>query len=217
MSGTGNLTMKIFSEMQAGNREAFDEFFKRQTPRVLVYISYNMGPRLRRKLEPSDLLQSLYLNLYRNFESFTRRARERGINKTLIRMADHEITEAYRFHFKVDKRDARREVTAFYRDGAGGNGENHFAVESVPSRATSVSQRVVRQEEYQRIMNLLRELDPIEQYATVSRIIEGLSPEEIGEKLGKSRGAVQMILARARDKLRAQAGEDPLDPKGEKE
>jgi len=210
MSPTGDITRQIFSEMQAGNREAFDDFFERQTPRVLVYINYNMGSRLRRKLEPSDVLQNIYLRLFRDFASFGRRVRERGIHRTLLRMADHEITEAYRFHFKVDKRDARREVTAPYRDC---EEESHTSpVDWVPSRATSMSQRIVRQEEFQRVMKMLRELDLIEQYVTVARVIEGISAEEIGKKLGKSRGAVQMILARARDKLRARARQNPLGP-----
>jgi RNA polymerase sigma-70 factor, ECF subfamily len=210
MSPTGDVTRQIFRQMQAGNRDAFDDFFERQTSRILVYINYNMGPRLRRKLEPGDLLQNLYLSLYRNFESFSRRARERGIHKTLVRMADHEITEAYRFHFKVGKRDAHREATAAYRDG---EGDNALPVEGVPSPSSSVSQRVMQQEEYQRAMKMLQGLEPLEQYVTVSRIIEGLSAQEIGEKLGKSRGAVQMIIARARDKLRARSGQDPLGPR----
>src|SRR5262249_11301101 len=143
-----------------------------------------------------------YLNLYRNFESFRTRAEERGIQQTLIRLADHEITEAYRYHFKVDKRDARREITnAFLAD----SGEGGSPLDWDHTPAGPVSKRVVRQEEYQRVMGMLRELSPIEQYVTVSRVIEGLSAQEIADQIGKSRGAVSMMIARVRDKLRERA------------
>jgi RNA polymerase sigma-70 factor (ECF subfamily) len=201
MNPTGEGTRYILEEMRSGNRQAFDDFFERSAPRVLVYINYNLGSRLRRKVDPDDILQSLYLNLLRNFESFSRRIRERGVQKTLIRMADHEITEAYRFHFKVDKRDARREITAAYL----GDGEENV-LDWIPSEATSMSRRVMRQEEYRRVMDLLRELRPLEQYVTVARVIEGRSAQEIADELGKSRGAIQMIISRARDKLRERAG-----------
>jgi len=200
---TGEMTRHILEEMRAGNRRAFDDFFERSAPRVLVYINYNMGSRLRRKVDPDDILQSLYLNLLRNFESFRRRIRERGVQKTLIRMADHEITEAYRFHFKVEKRDARREISAAY---LGDSGES--VLDWIPADATSMSGRVMRQEEYRRVMEMLRELRPLEQYVTVARVIEGRSAQEIADELGKTRGAIQMIIARARDKLRERAGRE---------
>jgi RNA polymerase sigma factor (sigma-70 family) len=206
MEPTGDVTRAIFREMQSGNREAFDRFFERNTPRVLVYINFNMGPRLRRVLEPTDILQNLYLNLFKSFESFSDRAQERGIHKSLIRMADHEITEAYRYHFKVDKRNARREVAAAYLGER--EGEEASPLDWVPSTSASVSQRVIRQEEYQRILRMLRELTPIEQYVTVCRVIEGISAQEIADLLGKTRGAVQMIISRVRDKLRKRADQD---------
>jgi RNA polymerase sigma-70 factor (ECF subfamily) len=201
--------------MRAGDQSAFERFFERHSPRVLVYINYNMGPRLRRKLDPSDVLQNIYLGLLKDFESFYERVKRRGIQRTLIRMADHDITEAYRYYFKVDKRDARRELTAALSKVQAGDAL--IPIDWVPSDATSVSAKVVRNDEYRRVMKLLGELTPIEQYVTVARLIEGVPAQEIAERVGKSRGAIQMILARARDKLRELAGsgergkEDLLD------
>src|SRR5688572_20568124 len=85
MSLTSDITSVILRDRQAGNREAFDDFYRRQTPRIVVYISYNVGPRLRKKVEPTDLLQNVYLRLYSDFASFIRRARDRGIQKALVR------------------------------------------------------------------------------------------------------------------------------------
>lgn len=208
MSTTGGLTQQIFQAMKAGDREAFDRFFERRTPRVLVYIQCNMGRRLRARLEPADILQNLYLKLYRHFASFMRRAQARGIGKTLIRMADHEITEAYRYYFKVDKRTARKEVAAGYLKAEAGEEESPFSW--VPSPGPSVSQKVAQEEEYQRILSFLRTLSPLEQYVTVARVIEDLSAQEIADHLGKSRGAVQMMITRAREKLRSLASRGSL-------
>ena len=91
-----DITRHIFEQMKAGDREAFDRFFERNAARALIYINYHMGHRLRRKLEPTDILQNIYLKVFKNFESFKVITQEHGIHYALIRMADHEITEAYR-------------------------------------------------------------------------------------------------------------------------
>ncbi len=196
----GDVTGRILEEMKSGDRSAFDRFFERNAGRVLIYIHYNLGPRLRAKVEAADILQDVYLKVFRDFESFRARAAERGIPQALIRIADHEITEAYRYHFKVDKRDARREVAASFLAGGGTAGSS--PLDELASTETSVSRRYIRQEEYRRTLRLLSKLSPLEQYVTVARVIEGLPSQDIADLLGKSRGAVQMIVARARDKLR---------------
>ncbi|MBI4586414.1 MAG: sigma-70 family RNA polymerase sigma factor [Planctomycetes bacterium] len=204
MSTTSKITREIYSRMQAGDRQAFDRFFSRHAARILVYIQYNMGRRLLRKLDPADILQNLYLHIYKDFKSFSERADRLGIQMALIRMADQEISEAYRYHFKVEKRDAKREATAAFL--AAEETGRADPLDGLPKESTSVTAQVVRQEEYQRILRLLKDLSPLERYVTVARVIEGVSAQEIAERLGKTRGAVHMIFARARDKLRSRAG-----------
>ncbi len=214
MATRGETTTKLLSRMRAGDRFAFDGYFERHSARVLVYINYNMGDRLRRKIDPADILQNLYLKIYKNFDAFCTRIEEQGSHRVLIRMADHAITEAYRHHFKVAGRDARRERTAAFLKSESGN--TMGLVDWVPSDATSITARVTRDEEYRRVMSMLQHLSPLEQYVTVARVIEGVPAQEIGERLGKTRGAIQMIVARARDKLRDRLGSDDTSVKGAK-
>ena len=204
MTSNSDTSRELLEKMRAGDRKAFDRFFERHSARVLVYINYNMGERLRRRLDPADILQNLYLKIYKDSTAVCARVEERGSQRVLIRMADHAITEAYRYYFKVDKRDAQRERTvAFLKSEEGGSLD---LLDWVPSDATSITARITRDEEYRRVMGMLRELSAIEQYVTVARVIENVPAQEIGDRLGKSRGAIQMIVARARDKLRARLG-----------
>ena len=206
MTAKGETTPELLSRMRAGDHFAFDGYFERHSARVLVYINYNMGERLRRKIDPADILQNLYLKIDKSFDAFCTRIEERGSHRVLIRMADHAITEAYRYHFKVAGRDARRERTAGFMQSEDGDTLN--LIDWVPSDATSITARVTRDDEYRRVMSMLKYLSPLEQYVTVARVIEDVPAQEIGERLGKSRGTVQMIVARARDKLRARLGSD---------
>jgi RNA polymerase sigma-70 factor (ECF subfamily) len=206
MKPTGEITRRIHERMKAGDRSAFDRFFERHAPRVLVYIHYNIGPRLRGKLEPEDILQNVYLRVLKSFPAFSARAAERGVQKTLLRMAEHEITEAYRYHFKVDKRSARREVLASYIEGKGE--EERSLLDWIPDAAASLSQRVIQKEEYQRLMAVLRKLTPLEQYVTVARVIEGVPSKKIAEETGRSDGAIRMMILRVREKLRKGCGAD---------
>ena len=91
---------------------------------------------------PADILQNLYLKIYKDSAAVCARVEERGSQRVLIRMADHAITEAYRYYFKVDKRDARRERTAaFLKSDEGGNLD---LLDWVPSDATSITAIPVR-------------------------------------------------------------------------
>lgn len=189
--------------MRSGDRQAFDRFFRRHSARTLVYISYSLGPRLSRKLAPADILQNVYLKAFQSFERFCDRAASIGVRRLLIRMADHEITEAYRYHFKVEKRDARREVSAFFLGS--GQRESFDPLSWLPSKARSASAMLVEREEYERVIAMLQELSPLEQYVTVLRVIEELPAAEIATRLDKTPGAVQMILSRVRDRLRKRA------------
>ncbi len=49
MTTKGDTTPDLLSRMRAGDRFAFDRYFERHSARVLVYINYNMGDRLRRR------------------------------------------------------------------------------------------------------------------------------------------------------------------------
>lgn len=193
-------------KMKDGDREAFDRFFEHHSAKVLVYINYNIGERLRRKMDPTDILQNLHYKIFKNFESFINRAEKMGIKKVLIRMADHEITEAYRYNFKVEKRDAKREITAAFLNQR--DGEIQDPLHWVPSDSTSITARVVRQEEYQHAMDMLSVLTPLEQVVTIARVIEGISAHDIAKRLGKTRGAIQMLISRSREKLREHASKN---------
>ena len=184
--------------MRVGDRRAFDRFFERHAARILVFIHYNLGPKMRRKLDAADVLQNLYLRLYEDFAGYLERAQELGTRKALIRWARHEITEAYRFHFKAGKRNAARELSAI-------EGADSSPLKWQADDAPSVSAQLVRKEELEKVLTMLRALTPHEQTVTVARVIEGLTAQEIAERLGKSRTAVQMTIARSRDKLRALA------------
>lgn len=204
MKSTGAITRDIFIRAKAGDPEAYNRFFEHHSARILVYINYNLSQRLRRKLDPADILQELYMKVLTSFGSFCARAEKRGIRRALIRMADHEITEAYRYYFKTEKRDAKKEVAAEFLHADASTMFDPLAW--VPGDATSISAVVARNEEYQRVMGMLDALSPLEQYVIVARVIEEVPTQELAERLGKSRGAVQMMLARARDKLQRRAG-----------
>lgn len=205
MRHTGEISREIVARMKAGDPEAFNHFFEHHAARVLVYINYNSVELLRRKVDPDDILQEVHLKIVQDFASFYDRVEKMGVNRTLIRMADHALSEAYRSYLKTEKRDARREIVAGFLRAEESGPPDPLAW--VPSDATSISARIVRNEEYRRVMALLHELSPLEQYVTVARVIEEVPAREIAERLGKTRGAVEMIIARARDKIRKRASQ----------
>lgn len=181
-------------------RDTFDRFFERNASRVLIYINYQLAPRLRRKVDPSHILEKLHARLHERFESLEPRT-EKRVREILLQMAKREIIAAYGSHLRMEEREAQREITSAYEKGS----RDSFPLSWTPDPKAAISGRVVRQEEYQRMMAVLRGLRPLEQFVTVSRIIAGCSTEEIAGQTGQSREAVQTIIARVRDGLREQA------------
>lgn len=199
--------LKTLELLRSGDREDFDRVFRIHATRVLVYANYNIGERLRGKLDPADVLERVYLKAFKSREAFRKRAERHGLTKLLIRLADQEITEAYRDLFKAAKLDSRSELKM---DCLQSRGEGAFdPLEWTPADQTSISAKIVRQAEYQRVMDTLRRLTPVEQYVTVARIIEALPTARIAARLGRPNGAVRRILTRVRARLRDMSGNSP--------
>ena len=52
MAEARETTAELLRGMREGEREAFDRFFERHASRLLIYVNYHLGERLRRKIEP---------------------------------------------------------------------------------------------------------------------------------------------------------------------
>ncbi|MDP9066047.1 MAG: sigma-70 family RNA polymerase sigma factor, partial [Pseudomonadota bacterium] len=176
----------MVKRMRAGERGAFDEFFKSSAPRLVAFIARRSAFD-RAILE--DIVQGALIKAVRNLASYRGEA---ALFTWLTEIARHELADAHRkaarqpAHVRLDELDsiARR-------------GEQLRAPQD--QEPISLLDAAGRRAE---VMKVLQSLPSHYALALEAKYGDGLSVEAIARQLGLSGIATQSVLARARDAFR---------------
>jgi RNA polymerase sigma-70 factor (ECF subfamily) len=151
---------------------------------------------MQAKVDASDLVQQTLLEAYRDFGHF-RGTTEAEWLAWLRRILAHNAANFIRYYRGTDKRQARREVAiAPPADSAGGTG----ALEPA-DHGESPSEQLLRKERELQVADALAQLSEDHRDVIVLRNLERLPFEEVAQRMGRSRPAVQMLWMRAIHKL----------------
>jgi RNA polymerase sigma-70 factor (ECF subfamily) len=184
-------TFDLLGKARQGAGDAASLLFERYQRRLAVLVRYKLGEEWRSKLDIDDLVQETMMRAYRDLDSFTYRSPGSFLH-WLSAIADHTIADAVRYQGR-----ARRHATAMLRFRSESNPLGPEPVDSLtPSRVFARAERLEA---------LLRKMDELpEQYREVLLLskIEGLTTEEISERLQKPREAVSLLVFRAVRRLR---------------
>jgi DNA-directed RNA polymerase specialized sigma24 family protein len=72
---TGNTTDALLERALCGEEQAFGELFERFGARLRHYISDRMGPRLASQMEPDDLVQEVFGEVFTHIQRFDPRGK----------------------------------------------------------------------------------------------------------------------------------------------
>ncbi len=121
---------------------AFIELHRRQ---LLAYADRNIGPALRSRVEPEDIVQEVIVSALSSVDQFLVAGRDPF--RLLCQLAEQRIIDAHRHHVGAQKRSAAREVS-MDAPVAGGDGFGfiNMLVASItsPSQAFSRDQKEFR-------------------------------------------------------------------------
>lgn len=150
---------------------------------------------LRRKVDASDLVQETMLEAYRDFERFDGRTEQEWL-AWLRRILSNNAADFVRHYRGTAKRAAGREVA--FRDPA--DSQSPGAPEPAADQPTP-SQEFLQLDTELRVTAALSELSPDHQEVILLRNLQRLSFNEVAERMGRTRPAVQMLWMRAIRKL----------------
>lgn len=150
-----------------------------------------VGPRLRRLVAPSDLLQDTMLIAVRRYAE---------ISRMPPRQAMAWLSQTMRFRLLRRLRDARAELEGVESRGG--------LVPQVAADSTPPLSRLVRRELQAALLARIDELDELDRRVLRWIYVDRLETAAIAERLGRSESAVRGLHHRAIRRLRALLLED---------
>lgn len=178
----------------AGDDDALARALRAAEPELRAAVS--LQPLYRRDLEVDDLLQVSYVEAFVRIASLRDRTAD-GFRAWMRRLVDTNLKDAIRALERDKRPDARRRVT---HDGSGASARTLFArvagAGGSPSGVNSAAEEVRRLEAaLERLpadyRHVVREVDLAERRVA-----------EVAAEMGRSAGAVHLLVKRAHDRLR---------------
>lgn len=182
----------------SGRADALSELLKRRGPQVRRELS--ISRKWQSALDPDDVMQVTYVEAFLRIEQFKPRGPDSFL-AWLRQIAQNNLRDA----IKAMEREKRPPPDKRVQPPSG---EDSFVAlyELLGATSTTPSRVVAGQEAQALLESALEELPP--DYATVVRLhdLEGRTGPEVAAAMGRSRGAIFMLLARAHDQLRQNLG-----------
>ncbi len=153
-------------------REAFEALYKKYLKRVYTYVYYRVG----NAEDAEDITESVFLHALVHLERY----QDRGIpfSAWLLRIA-HNL------------------VANWHRNGKRRRMVDLEGAEPLHDPSHSPEEKLEREEEVEALRAALRRLPEERQQVLILRYAEGLKHKEIGEIMGKSAGAVKVLVHRS--------------------
>lgn len=186
-----------------------DDWLIRFRPWLGLIARMQVESRFQGKFDPSDVVQQTLLEAWRSapkFRGSTEAERVAWLRKILAHVLAHEV----RRYKGTYKRDLGREFSIERSLAKSSQQLNAVFVSAVPSP----SQGAAKQEQQVVLADMLEELSPDYRQVIILRNLEGLSHNEVAQRMGKSVGAVRMLWVRALQELREKFAANNSGPCG---
>lgn|SRR5487761_1398902 len=186
-------TKRLLSEAASGDRRAFNDLFERHERLLLRFIRLRFDPRLRARLDPSDVLQETELHAFRNLDDYLRR-RPMSFRLWLQKTAYDQLRGVRRRHLRAARRSVKRELPLADRS-------SRILAQQILAEI-SPSQRLSHAEVIRLVGEAIAQLGETDREILMMRSFEGLLFDEIACLLEIESAAARKRYGRALLRLR---------------
>jgi RNA polymerase sigma factor (sigma-70 family) len=162
-------------------KKATAELFRRHAPAMLTFLRQHMSSRE----DAEDLLLEVFAAVLEQKQLNVIRMTETEQRLWLWRVVRNKMIDVYR-------KNVRRSSTTL----------EHVADELFVEKEQTPEYVALRTEEYARLHAALQQLSPLQREILTLRFVKNMRSAEVASVLGKSDGAVRMILSRTLNFLR---------------
>lgn len=164
--------------------------FERYRERLLSVVYLRMGPDLRARMDPEDVLQEVAIEAYKSWDSLED---PENAGAWLVVLAKRKIARILRDQVGVAARDPKRE---------------HRMRTEVPyaDQRTGPVTAADRKDRLRLLEEALQRLSPDHREVILLSRIEGLPAKEVAKRMNRSENAVYLLLSRAIKRLAEEMG-----------
>ena len=196
--------MELIAKARAGEVEALGEICNLYRNYMRMVVRTGLGPKLRERVELSDVVQEALVEVVRQFPQFTGQD-EAALVGWLRRLVGQKLADLGRYHSRAKRSgdgpdvplDAAWDVP---RRGDGSQGGKLLDLLSLSQ--TSPSEAASRREQIVLLADALSALPEAEAEVLWLYHADGLSFEGIGDRMGVSRKSIRGIWARGLKSLK---------------
>lgn len=179
-----------------GDRQALDQLWQLHRARLRQVIQIRLDPRVRRRVDPSDLIQETFIEAQRRLPDYVHQ-RPLPFYPWLRQLALERLNKAHKRHLGVKGRAVAREVENWEMPD-----ESVVQLaDRLVSDETGAMQRLLRDEIRRQVREALDQLNFDDRQVLVMRVLEDLTTGETAAVLGISEAAVRMRQLRALERL----------------
>lgn len=186
------------SRARDGDAAALHEFFRAHEPRLRRMIELRIDPALRRRVDPSDVLQDAWIEIARRADEW-RRQEALPLHVWMRWITSQSLIQLHRRHLGTHMRDALRErhqVETRLSATACGLADAFVTSQTSPSNAAA------RTEARALVQAALEELDDVDREIVTLRHVEELTNGEAAAELGLDPKTASKRYVRALLRLR---------------
>jgi RNA polymerase sigma-70 factor (ECF subfamily) len=191
--------MELMAQARAGRAEALGELCSLYRNYMRMVVRTGLGPKLRERVELSDVVQEALVEVVRQFPQFTGQ-NEAALVGWLRRLVGQKLADLGRYHSRAKRSGDSPDVAldaaidpAGAADSSGGGGK---LLDMLALSQTSPSEAASRRELTVLLADAVAGLDQGEAEVLWLYHAENLSFEAIGDRLGISRKSVRGVYAR---------------------
>jgi RNA polymerase sigma-70 factor (ECF subfamily) len=182
-----------------GDRGALASLFEQHRERLRRMVELRLDPRLRARLDASDVVQDAYLDVARDLEAYLADPKLPPLLWLRLHVG-RRLTTLHRQHLGTRMRDAGLEISLY--QGALPQASSAALASMLLGRHTSPTQAAQRAERMLRVQEALNSLDPIDREVLALRHFEQIGRAETALVLGIGQEAAAKRYFRALKRLK---------------
>ena len=189
---------ELLARILKRDAEALVEYVEQRRPQFLAFIQKNLSDGLRRKVDAEDILQEAQISAVQGLADTAIELRDPF--PWMCQQIERRIIDAHRRYFGAQKRTAEKEVGLGSGSG-GGDTQGGGLINMLVASMTTPSQAFSRNQREFKLLQALEQLPADNREALKLRYVDGLPSKEIAERLGRTDGAVRVLLTRSLARL----------------